>query len=126
MVIGNATNNRLFTYSVSGIDGKTTGSTLLFTPISQFTPVSVTTELNSVSGFVTVASYSIGTNGASYNNILGISALTGVLAANNLLNFPVVTLVSSVASGTGIYVNITSGAVATTYVLKVSITGFYD
>jgi len=126
MAISNATNGRQFIYSLSGLDGKTTGSTLIFTPISRFTPIFLTMELTSVSGFVTVASCSDGTNGASYNNILGISALTGVLAANNLLTFPIVTLVSSVASGTGVYVNITTGAVATTYVLKVSIKGFYD
>lgn len=126
MVIGNAINGRIFTYSVSGLDGTTTGSTLIFTPISRFTPISVTLELTSVTGFVTVASCSIGTNGASYNNLLGISALTGILSANNLLTFPITSLISSVASGTGIYVNITTGAISTTYILKVSITGFYD
>lgn len=126
MVISNSINERQFTYSISGIDGKTTAPTLIFTPISRFTPLSVTLELTSVSGFVTTASFSIGTNASSYNNILAISALTGVSNANNLLNFPMTTLISSVPIGTGIYVNVTTGAVETTYILKASITGFYD
>lgn len=126
MVVSNAVNQRSYTYSITGLDGTITGSTLIFTPISRFTPVSITIELVSTTGFVVVSSCSIGVNGASYNNILAISALTGIAAANNLLTFPLVTLISSVAAGTGIYVNITTGATATTYVLKVSVNGFYD
>jgi hypothetical protein len=108
------------------IDGKTTGSTLLFTPAANFTPLMINFEVTSTTGFVTVSSCSIGTNGASYNNILPISALTGAIAASNILNFSLLSLISKVASGTGIYVNVTTGAVATTYVLKITLVGFYD
>lgn len=126
MVIANSPNEKFFTFNVSGIDGTATGSTLVFTPISRFTPISVTVELTSVSGFVTVASFSVGTNATSYNNILPVSALTGVTSANNLLTFPLAAVISSIDAGIGIYINVTTGAVATTYVLKCSINGFYD
>lgn len=126
MTNANQTNDRLQCFSLTGIDGKTTGATLIFTPTSRFTPLIVSTELTTVSGFVSVSSLSFGSNGASYNNILAISAMTLVVAANNVLNFPVSALATSVAAGTGIFVNVTSAAVATTYTIKVSITGFYD
>lgn len=122
----NAINGRLQCFSVSGIDGNTTGSTQIFVPTSQFTPLMLTFEATLVSGFVGVSSCSIGTNGASYNNILAISALTGVIATNNVLSFPLSLPISSVSSGTGIFVNVTIGALGTTYTTKVSIIGFYD
>jgi len=109
-----------------GIDGKTTGPILLLTPVGNFTPLMINFELTSTTGFAVVASCSIGTNGASYNNILPISALTGISVAGNILNFSLLTLISKVAAGTGIYVNVTTGAVATTYVLKITLVGFYD
>jgi len=122
----NATNDRIACFSVSGVDGKTTGATLIFTPTSKFTSTQVTVELTTVSGFISAASFSVGSNGASYNNILAITALTGLSTVNNYINVPIVSLSSTISAGTGIYVNVTTGATATTYIIKVSITGFYD
>lgn len=108
------------------IDGTTTGPILLLTPSGNFTPIMINFEVVSTTGFLVVASCSIGTNAASYNNILPISALIGAIAAANILNFSLLSLISKVASGTGIYVNVTTGATATTYVLKITLIGFYD
>lgn len=111
---------------VTGVVGTVQAATLIFTPAARFTPVSVVFELMSVTGFAVVATASIGTNSAAYNNLLVASALTGLSAANNIINFNVTALTSSVASGTGVYVNVSVAATATTYVLKVSIVGFYN
>jgi len=120
-------NKLVFTGSIkSGIDGTATGSTLIFTPTGNFTPQIITFELQSTTGFISVASASIGTNGSNYNNLLPISALTGIQVANNLLSFSLTSLISSITAGTGIFVNITTGAISTTYVLKVTITGIYN
>lgn len=111
--------------SISAIDGTTTGSTLIFTPAALFTPTNIIVTLTGLTGFAVVASCSIGTNGASYNNILPITVLTGMSSVNNILNFPLSALISNVAASTGIYINITTGAVSTTYVLKATIIGYY-
>ena len=126
MVNASSVTTSMQRFTVSGISGIVGSSTLLFTLTSRFTPTSLTLELTSVSGFISVATLSLGTNGASYNNIIAAAAMTGVVAANNLLTFPISALVSSVAAGTGVYVNVTVVAVSTTYIIKATITGFYD
>ena len=113
-------------FTISSISGIIGAATLLFIPTSRFTPTSLTLELTSVSGFISVATLSLGTNGASYNNIIAAAVMTGVVAANNLLTFPISALVSSVEAGTGVYINVTGVAISTTYVIKATITGFYD
>lgn len=122
----NSINGRLQCFSVTAIDGKTTGSTLIFTPTARFTPLSITFEATTVDALISVSSASVGTNGASYNNVLPISALTGAILTNMMLTLPLSVAITTVASGTGIYVNVTTGAVGTTYTLKCTIMGFYD
>lgn len=122
----NSTNSRVQVFSLTGIDGKTTTSTLIFTPTSTFTPSQVFFELTSVSGFVSVSSISIGTNSASYDNILPISVLAGMSGLNNVLLLSISSVISSVSANTGIYINVTAGAIATTYTIKCSIMGFYN
>ena len=125
-VFENATNDRWVVYPVYNVDGTAAAATLIFTPGSTFTPTNVVVTLTSVSGFVSVSSLSVGTNATSYNNILPISALTGLIGANISLNIPIVSAISSVSGGTGVFVNITTPAVATSFVLEVSVLGFYN
>ena len=122
----NSINGKLQCFSLTGLDGKTTGSTLIFTPTSRFTPLMVTFEATAITALISVSSCSIGSNGASYNDILAISPLTGVIVVNNVLSFPLSALSNSIAAGTGIYINVTTGAVGTTYTIKSTLTGFYD
>lgn len=111
----------------NGIDGKTTGATVIGTtdPKMRFVPLYVSAEPTGVSGLVTVSSLSVGTNSATFNNILVATALTGAITANFLVNTPITALSPSVVPGTSISVNITVGAVGTTYNLRVSVIGFY-
>lgn len=115
-------------FQVYGIDGTSTGSTLIGTTAASdtFVPISIIAQLTSTTGFVTAASISIGTNSSSYNNILAITALTGVNANNYILNIPITTAIASIAASTGMYVKVTTGATATTYVLSISIMGYYS
>lgn len=128
MATNNAVNVQNFVqmFNVMGINSKSTGATQIFTPTAQFTPLDVVFELTGSSAVISVASCSIGTNAASYNDILPISILTGLTSLNNILRFPLNALISSIAQSTGIFVNVTTGAVATTYQIKCSITGYYN
>jgi hypothetical protein len=113
-------------YTVNNISGTATGATQIFTPSARFTPLFVTFQLTSVSGFLTVATISLGTNASSYNNILTTSVLTGLGTVNNILTIPLSSVTnSSVAASTALYVNVTSVAVASTYVFGCTILGIY-
>lgn len=113
--------------TVSGIDGTALGATSIGTtaPVTRFVPLFVNLETTSTTGFVTVASISVGTNSTSFDNLLAITPMTGVIANNITIQLPVTALSSSVAASTGISVKVTTAAVATTYVLRASIIGFY-
>lgn len=109
------------------IDGTSLATTAIFTTnaAERFIPLYVSVQLQSTSGFIAAASFSIGTDGA-VSNILPISALTGVSAANLMLNLPLVAVISSIAASTAISVKITTAATATTYILKVALIGYYS
>jgi hypothetical protein len=114
--------------SLGGIDGKTTGVTTLFTTPNdgtRFYPHAIIVEATAATGVIAVASISVGSNGASYNNILPITALTGVSAANVVLVLPVTTGVS-IPANTDIKVSVTTGATGTTLTLKIIPIGVYD
>jgi hypothetical protein len=114
-------------FSVSNIDGKVGAATLIFTTTSnRFTPTDIVFELTTIAGYVSVPSITVGTNGASYNNILGISPLTGVTTQNQLLRFSLTSVISSVATATGVYVLVSVPAGAGTYTIKCSVQGFYN
>lgn len=112
---------------VSNIDGTTGATTAIGTTGigSRFYPLYISIELQSVTGFALVASLSIGTN-AGVDNILPITPLTSVSTANLMINLPLIAVISSVAASTAISVKITTGATATTYVLRVTLVGYYS
>lgn len=68
---------------------------------------------------------SIGTNSASYNNILPATTLTGLAAADSFQNFSVSTVIPKVPSGTGIFLKVSTPATATTLSIGVYIRGVY-
>lgn len=115
--------------TVTGVDAKTTGSTLIGTTDStlRFRPVRAIFEITSATAVVGVATVSVGTNASSYNNVLVASALTGLSTVNTSLIFNLsLAVLTSITVSTGIYVNVTIGATATTCVFKVSVIGDYD
>lgn len=113
---------------VSNVDGTTAASTTIGTTegSGRFIPLYANVQLQSTTGFAVVASLSIGTNSTDFNNIVPITALTSVSSANLMVNIPLVSVISSVAASTAISVKITTPATATTYVLRVTLVGWYN
>jgi hypothetical protein len=108
------------------IDGKTTGATTIYTTLedNRFVPLFINIESTSVSGVITPPTIAIGTNETSYNNIKS-GTLLSANANNDTQNLEVASVITSVAPSTDIKVNVTIGAVATTYILRVTLIGFY-
>ena|SRR6185436_4732959 len=118
--------NQLVVITISNIDGTALATSTLGTtePSGRFTPLYASIQLQSTTGFAVAASLSIGKN-AGVDDILPITALTGINSANLMINIPLVAVISSLSASSTISVKITTGATASTYVLKVSLIGFY-
>jgi hypothetical protein len=128
----NAGGKPLAVYAVSNIDGTVlNGTTKIFTTDAssgRFYPTSIVCECVSTSGFVVVPSVSIGTNSASYNNVLAITVLTGSGAANLYVGSTPTGIIAgggSIPAGTDVVLKVTTAATATTFVIKAIIMGFY-
>lgn len=113
---------------VSNVDGTVGASSTIGTTegSGRFVPLYVNVQLQSVTGFAVTASISIGTNSTDFNNILPITALTSVDTANEILNVPLVAVISSIAASTAISVKVTTAATATTYIMRISLVGWYN
>jgi hypothetical protein len=117
----------LFVKRVTGVIATQTGPVAIDTnDASFFRPVHIIVDLNTVSGLGTPPTISIGTNAASYNNILGLTALTSLTLNSSTLQFSLSGAVASVAQNDVINVNISIGAIATTYTINVLVIGFYE
>jgi len=116
-------------FEQTGIDGKTTGATLIGTTPNNgltFHPMFVTVKVTAATAILAVASVSVGQTGASYSDIMAIAPITGLTAANKMINFTVgLSAIDAIAANTGIYVNVTTGATATTCTLSVAVHGYY-
>lgn len=106
------------------IDGTVLASTQLLVPASRFTPIACVVELTSVSALVAAATISIGSNGTAYNNVLGLTALASLAGVNACVNLNLGATVS-VAGSTGIFLRVTTAALATTFRFKVTLIGVY-
>ncbi len=122
-----ANHSLLYVSTLTGIDGKTTGSTEIDTTSAslRFVPMFIQIEPTTATAVVVPSSISIGTNSPNYNDILAITALTGLTSSNIMLQLTPAALSSSLAASTGVFVKVTTGATATTFTLRVSILGFY-
>lgn len=113
-------------FTKSSIDGKTAATTNIFTNNSgkTFYPTSIDIILTTVSGFVSVASFSIGRN-AGVNDILAISVLTALSTSGQVFPFMVNAIYTPVANGDIVSIKITTGAVGTTYTIQATVNGHY-
>lgn len=119
--------NDLVRYSVSGIDAKTTGTTTLFTTDAGrvFVPTSVMVYCSAATAITVAASISIGTNGATYDNLVAPGILSGLTAAG-LFTIPVLTVGGTAATAsTAVVLNITTAATGTSQTIEVDVIGFY-
>lgn len=115
--------------SVTGINAKNTGATQIGATengTEKFHPLFAVFVMNSASLITIVPTVSVGTNGATYNNILAATALAGVSGVGSMLPVVISSAISNISANTGIFVNVTIGATATTALLDCHIIGFYN
>jgi len=92
----------------------------------RFFPLFCVITVSSATLLTIAGTMSVGTNSASYNNILVATAMTGLTGLYNMLTMNLTTLVSSIAANTPIFVNVTVGATATSSTFDVYLFGFYQ
>ncbi len=121
--------SKLERFTKTEINGKTTGAIKIGTTengTQRFHALFVVVKTTSVSLFISAGSLSVGTNSASYNNVLPITLLTGMNTVNMVLKTDMVGAVNDIAPNTDIYVNITTGFLATTAIIEVTVFGYYQ
>lgn len=118
---------------LQNIDALQTGTTLMGTTENKsrrFYPTNAMFTLTAKTGtMLTVATLSIGTNAANYNNVVAATALSGVVGVNNMLrvaagNF----VIDSIAPNAGIYCNVTipaAGIGLTVVTAMAALEGYY-
>lgn len=111
-----------------------TGSTQLFTTengTQRFVPMFIHLEVTSLTGtIVTGASFSVGSNSTSYNNLLPITASSTGILGNlfGIQQFNVLTAAAttSIAANTSIFLKVTTAAVGpTVYTVRPDVIGYY-
>jgi hypothetical protein len=120
---------QLVSFSMTGIDGTQLASTQIGTTengTQSFYPLFACLALNGASAVTVVPSLSIGTNSATYNNILGTTVLTGMTSAGQMLHTNIVGAIGKVPANTPIYVKMVTAATATTATVDVHLFGFYQ
>jgi hypothetical protein len=98
-------------YSALGVNMKSLGATSLGTVPAgkRFIPTELVVLVKTASGLSTALSLSIGTNGALYNNIRAITAMTGLSLVDRYLVVPIgATALAAVLAGTQMFVNVTT------------------
>ena|SRR5438105_12245987 len=104
-------------------------TTLLTTPdgSERFFPLFVAIEATASSGILTVCACSVGSNSPTFDNILPITTLTGVIGVNTRLLLPLTgTGLSTVAPSTAVVLKVTTAATGGTQSVKVALLGFFD
>jgi hypothetical protein len=119
--------------TASGIDSKTAASTAIYVTMNgtpRFYPLWIMFEISDQSGAITgIVSASVGTNSPNFNDILAITALTGLSTINTKILTPLTTTsLISIAPNTSISVKVTTVAIGigATQSFKIMLCGFYD
>ena len=113
-----------FSSPSGSVDFKTTGATLLYTPSSDFIVLSVVVIYDSIDALTVGGAYTFGTNAASYDNLFSVNSFNTSATSSSTEEAPPSTPTPIVPSGTGIYINISAGATATTATGRISFTGY--
>jgi len=114
--------------TLSSFNGKTTGPVKVGTTANgtqSFYPLILVTAITSASAIITPMTLSLGTNASSYNNLIAATLMTGLTSLSQMLQTGVTGAVGKVAPGTDVYINVTSGATATTATAEAHLIGYY-
>lgn len=125
----NNSGNNLYnvTYKVDNIDLTSLVATKIVTTAAGsgiFIPQNLIIRCTAANSVSVAASVSVGTNSTSYNNILAISALTGVTSSGLCIQIPC-TLFTQVAATTDIFIKVTTGITGTSELVSAYLQGFY-
>ena len=111
--------------AVGGVASTTdTGITLIGTPAGNFVVTGIFLRTVDTAGYTSNATVKVGSNASSYNNLFATGSPT--LGALATVTLTLVTPRTVVASGTGIYFYVTTGAVATSEHVNVAVVGYYE
>lgn len=111
------------------VDGTQTGVTLIFeaaADLGNFYPTQIVISPVAIDTVISVATLSVGSDDPSYKDVLSAVALTNLTTVDKFTVFDVDTIATAVPPSGRVCVNILTGAVATSYVLKIVVLGFYD
>ena len=111
--------------SDSPVNLKSTGATLIGRNpdnVKRLFVDEIIIYINNASGLVTPPTLSIGTNASNYNNILPATLMTASASGEYTLKIPVGTVVP-INANTDVFVNVTNGAVGTTYSGRFAVEG---
>jgi len=113
-------------FTDSNVNVKNTGATLIFTNADStklFFPFKIRVYGTNIVSPVTPATLSIGTNASNYNNILSSVSLTGLVTTGTFIDYLPTYPISTISAGTDVYVNVTVGASATTFGVRIAVYG---
>lgn len=101
-------------------NGTVAAATKLMTTRAATVVSYIVVYVEAVSGYVSPATISIGSNASTYNNIMTATSLVGLdtVGESYIYFLPSATVFASTAAASDIYVNVTVAATATTYTLR--------
>lgn len=120
-------------FTLEGIDAKVLAATKIATTdaTKKFIITDIIVRCTAATAITVAATLSIGTNSATYNNIMAATALTGVTTANTGLfsgahgSFTLLEAGFIVAANTDIEVKVTVAATGTSQTIAVDVVGYY-
>jgi len=106
--------------------GGTTGVIIPATPRKWLTR-RIDAHVKTASGFISVASLSMGSNSASFNNVMAIAPLTGASTVDSTVAQSLLVVLTGAVDLTtsGLQFKVTTPAVATTMTVDVHVTGHF-
>ncbi len=113
-------------YILTGVDLKTTGTTIVFTTDSgrRFHPLFVVFEVTAATAITIGATVSLGITSAAFADI--VAAVVVSTAANKMLPNALSALLDSIPPGTDVKVNVSVAATGTSGTMRVDVIGYYD
>lgn len=106
------------------IDGKTTGSTAIFTAPQGFVVFGIQVVNTDVTSVITPPVISVGTNSSSYNNIMSASVLTNLSGVNSVLNLGNSNPSLHIQTDDVVYCKVSVAALATTFDFQILLIGY--
>jgi hypothetical protein len=117
----------LYNYKIKNIDATVQAATLMGSPLpGGFRVTHLIIDLTSVASLVTAPIISLGKTSSTYNDIIPATNLLTLTSSSKSFIIPTSNVMVDMLSGDGLYFNVSTSAVSGTYMIDVTIAGFYD